>query len=170
MTSQERMRLAVALAHPVAGASVVVRCVDGQQIVAGSHPAADLSVCELRRVVLASRRPDQPDWTRIVDDVTVSGSLGDLGAGIHRRRTREGVEQRWFAALLDPDTVLAVLRGLDTSGAPAVEGRVVADTDLDTAAVCISTADRDASGHLDAIALAAATDCLIAELHPLGVA
>ncbi|MCU0260133.1 MAG: hypothetical protein MUE78_03855 [Ilumatobacteraceae bacterium] len=162
MTSYDRLRLAVVLAHPVEGASVELECWDGQRLVVSAHPAADLTVCQLRQVVLASARPDQPDWTRIVAAVSVGGALVDLGAGVYRRRER-GLEQRWFVADLVPDGVAAVLREIDP-GHHAVEARVVADLDLGAAAVCIQTTDRSASGSLDRVALDAATACLVAEL------
>src|SRR5262245_12883948 len=98
MRSVDRLRLAVALAHAVPDARLHLDRWGGHRVVAGAHPSADLTVCQLRQVVLASLRPDGVDWTRFVRSVAIDGNLVDLGAGIYRRRTAAGGEQRWFVA------------------------------------------------------------------------
>ena len=97
-TSLERLRLATALAHTVPGATMHVVCHSGQHVNVGVHPGADLDACAMRKVVIASGRPEVRDCSELVADITVAGALQHLGGGVYRR-VFDDVEQRWLATL-----------------------------------------------------------------------
>jgi hypothetical protein len=96
MTNLERLRLSTALAHVVPGATLHLSCHSGEVVNVGAHPTADIDACALRKVVIASACRTVPDYSELVRDIKVCGSLQHIGGGVHRRVVGE-VEQRWIA-------------------------------------------------------------------------
>jgi hypothetical protein len=101
MTNLERLRLSTALIHAVPGAAMHLTCTSGQELTVSAHPSADLDPCAMRKVVIASACADVPDYSELIDEITIAGSLEHIGGGVHRR-VHGGVEQRWIATLLQP--------------------------------------------------------------------
>jgi hypothetical protein len=165
MTPLDRLRLAVALAHPVAGSQVVLTCVSGRVVRATNHPSGDLTLCQLRRLALTCAGRDGPDLSRILHEVTVAGALQDLGAGIYRHRPLSGLEQRWFATFLAPDTVAGLCRSVPVPSDVDLSARIYPDVALGVTVVCVEALDDTRNGRVDGVAFDASLACLIGELR-----
>ena len=165
MTSLERFRLATALTHTVPGATMHVACHSGQQVHVGSHPTADLDACAMRKVAIASGRPEVRDYSALVADITVSGALQHLGGGVYRRVV-DGVEQRWLATVLPPETVAELLDLCGPAGTPDDAMHACLKPDCDLAVTCVVvTANSATYRHLlDEIAASDAAVILVEEL------
>jgi len=166
VTSLERLRLAVALGHAVPAAELRLHTVDGEVIVVAGHRTADVDPCAMRRIVQSSARPQGVDRARRVVDVTIGGSLEDLGAGVHRV-VRHGVEQRWIASLLEPHRIATVLATVAVDGVPhdAVQARLEPDPDLGVTVLVVTSPDARYRHHLDEFAAQAAAACYVEELR-----
>jgi hypothetical protein len=165
MTNLERLRLSTALAHVVPGATLHLVCHSGQDLAVGAHPTADLDACALRRVVIASACPDVPDYSELVGEITVCGSLQHIGGGVHRRVVGE-VEQRWIATLLSPATVADLLDDCGPNGIPqdAMHASVKPDNELAVTCVAITANDPKFDRLLDEVAAQAMSAFLVEEL------
>lgn len=119
----ENLRLATALAHAAPRAALRLTCDSHRQLVVSSHPAADIDICAFRRVVMASACPARPDCSDWIDDVAIAGSLTAVGGGAYVT-TDDTDERHWFATLLGPERVCALLEDLDVAGVP--DGAVTA--------------------------------------------
>ena len=148
MTNLERLRLSTALAHVVPGATLHLHCHSGQEVNVGAHPTADLDACALRKVVIASASPEVPDYSELVRDIKVCGSLQHMGGGVHRRVVGE-VEQRWIATLLTPATVADLLDDCGPNGIPhdAMHACLKPDSELAVTCVAITANDPDVRPH-----------------------
>jgi hypothetical protein len=165
MTSLERLRLSTALAHVVPGATLHLDCHSGQAVNVGAHPSADLDACALRKVVIASASPEVPDYSELVRDIKVCGSLQHMGGGVHRRVVGE-VEQRWIATLLTPATVADLLDDCGTNGIPhdAMHACLKPDSELAVTCVSITANDPTFDRMLDEVAARAMSAFLVEEL------
>jgi len=165
MTSLERLRLATALTHTVPGATMHVACHSGQRVHVGSSPGADLDACAMRKVVIASGRPEVRDYSELVADITVSGALQHLGGGVYRR-VFDDVEQRWLATVLPPETVAELLDLCGPAGTPDDAMHACLKPDCELAVTClVITANRSEYQHvLDEIAASASAAILVEEL------
>ena len=164
-TSLERLRLATALAHTVPGATMRVVCHSGQHVNVGVHPGADLDACAMRKVVIASGRPEVRDCSELVADITVAGALQHLGGGVYRR-VFDDVEQRWLATLLPPETIAELLDLCGPAGTPddAMHGCLKPDGDLAVTCLVITANSREYQHLLDEIAASASAAILVEEL------
>ena len=165
MTNLERLRLGTALAHVVPGATLHLRCHSGEQVNVGAHPTADLDACALRKVVLASSCPEVPDYSELVSDIEVCGSLQHIGGGVHRRVVGD-VEQRWIATLLCPVTVASLLDACGADGIPhdAMHACLKPDGELAVTCVAITANDPKFDRLLDEVAAQAMSSFLVEEL------
>ena len=165
MTSLERLRLAVALAHSIAGAELRLTCGPDDTIVVSDHPAADLTTCAMRSVVIANECRSTPDYSARISSIQFGGSLDDVGGGVLRTRTVCGMEQRSVATVLAPDAVVDVL---DRVGGEvpddAVHANVRTDAELGVTVFTITAIDRRFDAAVDEIITAAAAACFTAEL------
>jgi hypothetical protein len=165
MTNLERLRLSTALAHVVPGATLHLRCHSGQEVNVGAHPTADLDPCALRKVVIASACPEVPDYSQLVSDIEVCGSLQHIGGGVHRRVVGD-VEQRWIATLLTPATVADLLDDCGPDGIPhdAMHACLKTDSDLAVTCVAITANEPRFDRLLDEVAAQAMSAFLVEEL------
>ena len=166
MTPLERLRLAVALGHTAPAAELRLRTVDGDAVVVAGHHTADIDPCAMRRIVQSGACARGVDCSGRVAEVTVGGSLEDLGAGVYRL-ARRGVEQRWIASLLEPHRIAAVLDGVGVDGVPhdAVHACLEPDPDLGVTVLVIASPDARYRHHLDEYAAQAAAACYVEELR-----
>ena len=166
MTPLERLRIASALCHAVPGAELRVQTDSDEMIVVSHHRAADIDPCALRRVVAASACPGQPDLSERVIDVTVGGSLVDIGGGVFAV-SAGGFEQRWVASLLKPQRVADLLRevGLGAVPADAMCVRLKPDSDLGVTMIAVTTVEAQYHHALDEVAAQAAATCFVEELR-----
>lgn len=163
-TSLERLRLATALTHTVPGATMRVACHSGQQVYVGSHPGADLDACAMRKVAIASGRPEMRDYSELVADITVSGALQHLGGGVYRRVLDE-VEQRWLASVLPPETIAELLDVGGPVDTPDDAMHACLKPDCDLAITCVViTVNSEYQHALDEIAANASAAILVEEL------
>ena len=165
MTNLENLRLSTALAHVVPGATLHLSCHSGQMVNVGAHPTADLDACALRKVVIASACPDVPDYSQLVSEIKVCGSLQHIGGGVHRRVVGE-VEQRWIATLLSPATVADLLDDCGPNGIPhdAMHACLKPDNDLAVTCIAITANDPKFDRLLDEVAAQAMSAFLVEEL------
>ncbi len=165
MTNLERLRLATALVHTVPGASMLLTCHSCQEVRVGAHLDADLDACAMRKVVIASGRPEVRDYSELVADITVGGTLQHIGGGVHRRVV-DGVEQRWIATLLPPETVAELLDLCGTGSVPDDAMHACLKPDCDLAVTCVViTANNPQYEHaIDEIAASATSSILVEEL------
>jgi hypothetical protein len=166
MPPLERLRLAAALAHGIDGVRLELLATSGERVVVSHHPAADLDPCAFRQVVLASASPGGPDYSGRVLGVALGGAAEDLGGGVVRARTPCGLEQRWIATLLGPETAIDLLA--DIGGDPAAEDAMRAcvkpDGPLGVSLVVLSCLDHRYDDTLDQLATRVAAACFVEEL------
>jgi hypothetical protein len=164
VTPLERLRLATALAHTVAGAELRLTADHGDTIVVSSHPAADLDPCKLRQVVAAACLRTCDIAERIAA-IAVGGSLADHQGGVFRVE-RDGVDQRWIASLLTPDRVAELLADIGCEQVPeeSMHGVVKADPQLGVSLLVITVDDPAFASELDRIAAEAAAAVFVEEL------
>lgn len=161
----ETLRLAVGLAHAVPGADLLLRCNDGHRLLVGSENSADIHICDLRRVMIASACPTHPNPADWVEALDLEGSLHSQGGGIYRV-VRSGREERWFASALRPEVAFARLGQLDAQPLPtsAFEVSLKPDPGLRLTSVCVRADELNLERHLDELALAAHAACLVEEI------
>lgn len=166
MTPVQQLRLGVALAHAVPGAQLRLVDHDGRLLCAGAHPAADLDLCALRRVV--SRRLGAGGVPEGISGVGVGGSLEHLGGGLYRRRAHD-VEERWFVSFLEPGILTTVLEGCDPGrlghgSAAEIHGCLLPDAALGVTVVSLTMVGSGSALLLDPFAAATLASCLVEEL------
>ena len=161
----DTLHLAVGLAHAVPGAELVLRSRNGHQLTVGSDDTADINICCLRRVLMASACPIHPDPGNWVEAVALQGSLRSRGGGIHRNISGSR-EERWFACALRPEAVFERLEQLDLGGLPtdAVEIVLKPDPGLGLTNVCVMIDAVSDERHIDKLAVVAHSACLVEEL------
>lgn len=115
MISNDHLRSSVAIAHRLDGVRLDLTLRDGQTVMVGAHPSADLHPCQVRRVLLAEAHHGTAACHRGVTSLDVGGSLAPIGPGLYRGA--EG-HRRCFATFLAPTTVESLLR-TDSSTLPA---------------------------------------------------
>lgn len=165
MTDLERLRLSTALAHVVPGATLHLICHTGEHVNVGAHPTADLDACALRKLVVASACRNVPDYSELVREIRMCGSLQHIGGGVHRRLVGD-VEQRWIATLLTPATVAELLDDCGPNGMPhdAMHACVKPDSELAVTCVAITSNDPKFDRVLDEVAARAMSAFLVEEL------
>ena len=171
MTSLERLRLAVALAHTVRGAELHLSTDRGEQIVVSHHPAADIDPCALRRVAAASACPTQPDYSKRVVDISFGGTLIDLGGGVFSS-LRDDVARRWVVTLLDPQRAADVMEDIGLEAVPesAMRASLKPDSGLGVTVLAISVNDARYHYALDEIAAQVAAAFFVEELRRSAIA
>lgn len=166
MTSLERLRLAGALGHSVAGAELRLRTASGEEIVVSCHPAADLDPCALRQVVISFACSNGADYSERIVDIDVGGAITDLGGGVFGV-TDGDRDQRWIATLLTPNRVIDLLddagRGLVNDD--ALHACVKPDPNIGVTTVTITSTDRSSEEAIDEAAVDVAAACFIEELR-----
>ncbi len=135
-------------------------------MVVGTRPDANLSPCALRSIIISAVTEERRRPLLRVADIEFGGSLEDVGGGVIRSRTPCGIEQRWVACRLTPETVLALLDDAGPDGIPAdaMHARLTYDHDLAVSVLSITAERREFEGRLDAVAADVAASCFAAEL------
>ncbi len=161
----EAIRLASALVHAVPGAELRLTCAAGVDVVVSRHPAADLTPCAMRQVVIDARRRSAATLggsvSRIVE-LAVGGSMEEFGGGVVRSRTPCGAEQRWLATTLPWELVADLLRELPCPD--AMHATVRPDDALAVTLVGVSTTTADLVPQLDRLGASLAAQLLVEEL------
>lgn len=161
----ENLRLATALVHAVPRAELRLTCNGDRQVIVSAHPAADIGICAFRRVVMASACPARPDCSDWIQDLAIAGTLTAVGGGAHVGN--DGTHERhWFATLLRPQRVCALLEGLDVAGVSdgAMTATLKPDPGLGVTVVS-TTLDGSWPHQVGAeVATAALQACLVEEL------
>ena len=160
----DRLRTLTALVHSSPGATLHLECTNGAVVVAGTHDAADLSPCQLRRVVSAAAHPSGCEIIDRIAAISVGGTLEPAGPGIYDDRSRVLPTKR-VVSLLRADLVEEVLssvnlEGLDISG---LEAHITADEVLGVSCVELSRSVADPPELLATIAAAAAGAIMVRE-------
>jgi hypothetical protein len=165
MNSLERLRLSTAMVHLVPGAAMYLRCRTGEELTVSGHPSADLGPGAMRAIVIAHARAGVWGCSDLVDEIMIAGSLQHVGAGVHRRVAR-GVEQRWLATLLPPETVGTMLDDCHSGDlhATGIHGCIRPDRDLGVTCVAITSRRSDDDRFLDAVAAQAMSTLMVEEL------
>ena len=171
MDACDRLRLAACLATAVPGVALELIGVGGRRlVVADRRLDADLSAGQLRAMVAQSRRRRCEGLLAPLGHIVVGHGLEHLGGGLYRRSDGSGAQERWFATLLDPDHVRAVLAGRAGRVHELVGIRLVGDPLL-TAAVCVTAPSGTpvagiAGVCVDDIAYQMLAACMVGELAP----
>lgn len=161
----ENLRLATALVHAAPRAELRLTCDGPRQVIVSSHPAADIDICAFRRVVMASACPARPDCSDWIHEVTIAGTLTAIGGGAYVS-TAGTDEHHWFATLLRPENVCALLEDLDVAGMPDGAMTATLKPDPGLGVTVVATALDESWPHrLRAeVATAALQACLVEEL------
>lgn len=165
MTPLERLRLATALVHAVPGAELRIRTTNSEQICVSHAPAGDIDPCKLRQIVAASACPNRPDLSQRIAEMTVGGSLIDVGGGIAATRCG-GREQRWITSLLPYQKLTELLDDVGHGDVPAnaIQASLKPDPELGVTVVGITANDARFDHALDNVAAQVAAACFVAEL------
>lgn len=160
----DRLRTLTALVHSSPGATLHLECASGATVVAGAHGSADLSPCQLRRVVSAAAHPAGFGVVEHITAMSVGGSLEQVGPGMFDDRSGEWPTTR-IASLLGPAAVESALSSVTLDGAHGdrLDARVSADVVLGVSCVAISGDGGDSPRVLEHVAVAAAAAILIRE-------
>jgi len=108
------LRAATALVHAIPGASLQLECAGGGAVLAGHCPSADLTPCQLRRVVAAEAVPGGADLVSRITAMAIGGTLEPIGPGMYRRS--DVVESVALVSTLGPLLVEQVLQGVAVEG------------------------------------------------------
>lgn len=170
MVDPVHLRCVTALVHAVPGAHLTMETRRGDIVTIGRHPAADMTICSLRKMLMAQTGGGAIAVCDGIATVDAAGSVRPIGAGLHLASPGADV---WFASTLVAQVVLREAAAATAEGVAAADGdgllvqadvTVLPDEALGVTLVQIS------SDQVDPIA-AAMTLCsrlLIAELeaHP----
>lgn len=104
----DHLRLTVGLASAMPGSSLTLRCL-GDELIASESPCADIELCVMRQVVMASCLPCQPNHVRHITSVEFGNGVVDLGRGIV---FDEATGSHWFGSFLHPATVVELASDL----------------------------------------------------------
>lgn len=135
------LRTAVALVHSTPGATLCLQCAGDQVVVAGHGPTADLTPCQLRRVVLAEARTNDDLLVSRIHALSVGGTLEPVGPGIHR--ATGGATVHHVTSLLGPSLVTAVLQEVGEGGGGRAEVAVRPDGQLGVTCVRLAVCEPD---------------------------
>jgi hypothetical protein len=102
----DALRRAVALAHRIEGAELLLRRTDGRLLTSSRRPGADLDPCELRRALLLGACGAGPTLHEHLDGLEVGGSLTARGGGVFEHHDRA---ERWTSTVLSPDAARVLL-------------------------------------------------------------
>ena len=166
----DAVRHAAALAHAVAGVSLRLRAPNGERLVVGRHPAADIGPCEWRRFVAAPASLRLARFRSAVDLERIEGVVRPLGGGAFGDRRTAGV--RWLTTDLDQPEVVQVLQaadgehrvhtGVDVGDVTAV---IRPDVGLGVSVVRLEVAGPALGRDVDEMAVGVAANLLVAELE-----
>lgn len=161
----EHLRLGVCLLHALPGAVGSLRTHRGDDHVVAHHRAdATLTPCQLRSGLLEPVVPGVPHLLGVIDRVECTGGALDLGGGIFQRCHPAAGDERWFATVLDADTVTSIVAACPSEIAHAdVSVRISADVELGACAVCVSS-ETHIGLRLDEVACRLHAECLVTEL------
>ncbi|MCY4175360.1 MAG: hypothetical protein OXD37_03360 [Acidimicrobiaceae bacterium] len=161
----ELLRLGVALAHCVPGAEMRISAPAKSDMSVSMSSSADMHICELRKLVVASSCPRHSDISQWIKIIEIGGSLEHCAGGTYRERGA-ACDQRWFATLLSPHEVVDVLRRLESRAEvdESVKALLKPDIALGVTSVRLTAGDRSASPSIDESAQAAHGACLVSEL------
>ena len=162
MTPLDRLRLAAALTHSIAGAQLRIDADTGERLVVGTHPAADLDPCKLRRIVgsaAASRLTDQLDRLTAIE---FAGSLTERPGGVFEIADGHRV-RRAVTTFVTADGVLELVGRLADVADSAVEATLRPDGGVGVTVIEF-VGPSEAEAELDAIAERVASMCFVAEV------
>ena len=161
----ERLRLETALAHIIPGAEIVFISKDGQEYRAGTHPSADFSLCEIRRIIASSSCPSRPDFTKWIKDFQIKGAIEDSGGGIYRT-IETNSKERWFSTTLRPEIVYEILNEADIDGIfqSPVDALLTPDPVLGVTTIRVSVDDDISEELLNELVLIGYSACLVKEI------
>ncbi len=136
-----KLRLAATLLGAVPGARAELRGYNGNRILVGAHPACDLTPAQFRLLAHLAGPPGHAGaavpFAAAVCEVELAGALVPEGAGLYRRRTAEGHQQRWWATDLPAPAVAHLLAGHRARPGWSLSATALADPTLGTTAVCV---------------------------------
>ena len=161
----ERLRLETAIAHIIPGAEIVFTSQDGQKYRAGTHPSADFTLCEMRKIIASSSCPSRPDFTKWIKDFQIKGAITDSGGGIYQ--TVEGKrKERWFSTTLRPEIVYEILNEADIDGIfqSPVDALLTPDPVLGVTTIRVSVDDEISEELLNELVLIGYSACLVKEI------
>ncbi|MFN3219682.1 MAG: hypothetical protein ACE367_24620 [Acidimicrobiales bacterium] len=161
----ENLRLAAALVHAAPQAELQLTCDGDRHVIVSSHPAADIDICAFRRVVMASACPARPNPSEWIHDVVIGGSLTAVGGGAYV--SNDGSHERhWFATLLRPERVCALLENLDVAEMPdgAMTATLKPDPGLGVTVISTTIDEFGSQQFGTEVATAALQACLVEEL------
>lgn len=163
MISCQQLRASVAMAHMLPGSFLSLSLSDGATVVVGTHPAADVHPCHLRRILLAEELCDDEASSRYIDAIQVGGRVVEVGPSIYTTSAGQFV----FPTLLSPDVVEAMFRCHRTAemGSGAFEARLSADGCLGVTLVMLAAEDDAVTQSVAEAAVVLAGLCLAEEMR-----
>lgn len=162
MTPLDRLRLAAALTHSIAGAQLRVDADTGESLIVGAHPAADLDPCKLRRIVSSAAASRLSDQLGRLTAIEFAGSLTERAGGVFEIADTDRV-RRAVATFVTADGVLELIARLDDVADSAVEATLRPDGGVGVTVIEFA-APPEAEAELDAIAERVASMCFVAEV------
>ena len=151
------LRLAIALGHALPGGRVAITFVDGTTVHAAHGGVDPLTPCALRALAITGAWPLCPRAAARVRSIDVSAiDAHDVGGGIYRRPG-----ERWFATLLGPERVGALLGTCPLEPIGVLDASLRPDGELGVTVAVLSSGDEHA---LDAAAQWAVAACYVEEL------
>jgi hypothetical protein len=162
VTPLDRLRLAAALTHSIAGAQLRIDADTGESLFVGAHPAADLDPCKLRRIVssaAACRLADQLDRLTAME---FGGSLAELAGGVFAIDDA-ACTRRAVATFLTAEAVLELIAELQDVDTGDVDARIRPDSCVGVTLIEFS-APTDRGEVVAAVAQRVATMCFVAEV------
>ncbi|MAT02076.1 MAG: hypothetical protein CL421_03355 [Acidimicrobiaceae bacterium] len=161
----ERLRLTTSLAHLIKGSEIVFSCGDGEEYTASTHPSAEFTICEMRRLIASSACPSRPNFTKWIKDFRLQGAIEDSGGGIYRS-TKNDANERWFSTTLRPEIVYEILNNSDIEGIcpDPVDALITPDPVLGVTTVRISVNSDITEDVLDELVLIGYSGCLVKEI------
>jgi hypothetical protein len=164
--AREQLLLATSLCHSVPGVALAVTTRDGDRMVVGRHRRdAVLDPCALRRAVMEHRRGVGPRVLDTIAHVEVISGLIDIGGGLYQSSHPSVGDERWFATLLGPDQIRAIVAEcpLDIPD-DAVDVAVTHDAGLATSTVRVTEPHPATVRWIDEAAYWLLSACLVGEL------
>ena len=161
----EQLRLSTALAHLIPGAELLLRSYDNDVYLAGNHPSAEFTLCEMRKLIASSACPSRPNFTKWIKDFEIRGAANDLGVGIYRSLQSKEMS-RWFSTTLRPEIVYQSLENADIDGICSipVDATITPDSLLGVTTVQISVEENVSGDTLNELVLVGYSSCLIDEI------
>lgn len=168
------LALGAAVAHAVPGAQLTIRSANGGHVVAGHHPAADLSLCELRRRLVERRHaaatgsgvaagPAGVEPVRLID---IGGVLDAVGGGVFRDVSDRLT--RWVVSSACAGRTVWALRATPLDDVPEewVTATLRPDRPLGATVVGLRVEGDITAGRIDDLALRLASSLMIADVVP----